>query len=275
MSSNFIDNAHNSEHIMKNNIMKDDFNWEVPVEIVPLPSKGKVYDPNSLLYNLEKIKIKAMTATEEDILSSTSLIKSGTAIDQLLKSCLVNKNIDPSELILGDRNALMISIRITGYGSDYPFNSKCEACNSLNENKIDLSDLEIKRLNIEPVQQGKNEFSLKLPVSKKTVVFKFLSEKDEKDRKVKNDFYKKMSSVKMERSVTSFLEASIISIDGITDKNKITHFVKYMPAHDSRILRNYINDNEPGIKMTQDIECKNCGHVNNVLIPINSNFFWP
>ena len=268
-------NITNNNSILKNNIMKDDFNWEVPVEAVPLPSKGKVYDPNSLLYNLETIKIKAMTASEEDILTSSSLIKEGTAIEMLIKSCLINKNINPEEMILGDRNAIMISIRITGYGSDYRFNSSCESCNTVNDVTIDLSELEIKRLDIEPVQEGKNEFMFTLPISKKVVIFKFLSQKDEKERKIKNDFYKSMSEIKIDKGITSFLDNSIISIDGITDKNKIAQFAKFMPAHHSRVLRKYIKEQEPGIKMKHKYKCKNCGYHNEVNIPINSNFFWP
>ena len=71
------------------------------------------------------------------------------------------------------------------------------------------------------------------------------------------------------------MDATIISIDGITDKNKIAHFVKNMPAWDSKSLRRYVNNNEPGIDMTHEFVCKNCGHKNNAVMPMNSEFFWP
>ena len=101
------------------NVMKDDFGMEVPVESVPLPSRGLIYPVDSSSHNRETIEIKAMTAREEDILTSRALIKKGTVITQLIKSCVVDKSINVESMISGDRNALMTAIRITGYGSDY------------------------------------------------------------------------------------------------------------------------------------------------------------
>lgn len=264
-----------AQHVMKNNIMKDDFGWTVPVETVPLPSKGVIYSPDSILFGKETLQIKAMTAQEEDILLSQALIKEGTVIIHLIKSCLIDKTVNVNDLIAGDRNALMISIRITGYGTQYPVALNCENCGKKNELDINLADLGIKRLSIEPIENGKNEFSFLLPVTKKNVVFKFLNANDERNRQAKIDFIEKHSGGMRSNNITSFLEASIISIDGIKDKNKITHFVKNMPALDSKKLRDYINDNSPGIELEQEYDCKFCSSHNKFSLPINSNFFWP
>ena len=263
------------QHVLKNNIMKDDFGWDIPVETVPLPSKGIIYNPDSVLHNKETLQIKAMTATEEDILLSPAYIKDGTAILQLIKSCLIDKRIDVSDLIIGDRNALLVSVRITGYGTNYDVTSRCGNCNESNDTVVDLSSLTISRLKIDPVEPGKNLFLYKLPVTGKSVVYKYLNAKDEKNRQRKQDFIKKHSGGKIENSVITFLEESIVSIEGITDKNKISHFIRNMPALDSRKLRNYIDDNSPGIDMLYSFECKNCQHENTVKLPVNSNFFWP
>ncbi len=99
-------------------ILKEDFNWEVPVETVPLPSLGKLYDPDSTIYMRETVDIKAMTAEEEDILTSTALIRKGETIGRLIESCVVDKSFNPDDLLIGDRNALMVAIRITGYGTN-------------------------------------------------------------------------------------------------------------------------------------------------------------
>ena len=264
-----------SEHIMKNNIMKDDFGWEVPYESVPIPSRGVIYDPDTDLYGIETLQIKAMTAHEEDILASQALIKEGSVVTNLIKSCVVNKDIDPNLMITGDRNALMVSIRITGYGPNYPYTSVCANCLEKNKNEASLDELGIKRLQIEPVEMGKNEFEFILPVTKKKVTFKFLSEKDDKDRLAASKFMMRNTEGKVKRSITSFLEYSILSIDGIRDKNKIKHFVMNMPAFDSKKLRSYIESNEPGIDMTHYYECKQCGHENKINLPITSEFFWP
>lgn len=274
MSSDFL-NTETAKHVMKSNIMKDDFGWEIPVESVPLPSRGIVYEPDSILYNKETLQIKAMTAQEEDILLSQALVKEGTVLLHLIKSCLIDKQINVSELIAGDRNALMISIRITGYGSQYPVSLKCNSCDKENDLNVDLTNLAIKRLKIEPTAPGKNEFMYTLPVTKKNVLFKYLNANDEKNRQAKVDFLEKHSMGMRSNNITSFLEESITSIDGIKDKNKISHFVKNMPARDSKMLRDFINNNSPGIDMNQEFNCKFCGHHNEYSLPINSNFFWP
>ncbi len=260
---------------MKSNVIKDDFGWEIPYETVPIPSKGVIYSPETDLYGLESVQIKAMTAKEEDILASRALIKEGSVVTHLIKSCVVNKNIDPVSMISGDRNALMVSIRITGYGPEYPYTSFCMNCNAKNKQEARLDSLAIKRLSIDPVEPGKNEFEFVLPVTKKKVTFKFLTDKDEKDREAAARFLAKHTDSKTENKITSFLEHSLLSVDGIRDKNKIKHFVMHMPAFDSKSLRQHINKNEPGIDMTHEFECSECGHLNETNLPITPEFFWP
>ena len=117
-----------NDFVQKQDVVKDKFGWEVPVEVVPLPSQGRVYPAGSPLRGRETVEIKAMTANEEDILMSPALIKQGKVLDKLMSSCLIDKSIDPQELLSGDRNALMIAIRITGYGSDYTVKTTCPNC---------------------------------------------------------------------------------------------------------------------------------------------------
>jgi hypothetical protein len=255
--------------------MKDDFNWEVPVETVPIPSQGTVYNPDSRLYKVKTIDIKAMTAKEEDILTSPALIKRGEAVDALVKSCVVNKSIDVNEMLLGDRNAIMIAIRITGYGQDYNANITCPHCNHNNKKTVDLSQLPIKFLELDPVEPGKNLFSYELPVTKKKVKFKFMTVGDEKDIEKSKENLSKHFNTDIESNVTSNLGHLITEIDGITDRNKIRHFVQYMPAFDSKSLRKFVKENEPGIKMKYDLVCDNCAGASSVLVPLSSEFFWP
>jgi len=264
-----------AQHVMKSNVMKEDFGWEVPYELVPIPSKGVIYDPNSDLYCLEEVQIKAMTAKEEDILASQALLKQGTVVTSLIKSCVANTNFNPAEMISGDRNALMISIRITGYGPEYPYTSECTNCSNKNKNVARLDELGINRLEIKPIELGKNEFEFTLPVTKKKITFKFLTDKDDKDREAAAKFASKHLKTKVTNNITSFLEYSILSIDNIRDKNKIKHFVMNMPAFDSKSIRKFINKNEPGIDMTHNFTCKDCDHENEVILPITSEFFWP
>ena len=147
------------------NVMADDFGFEVPVESVPLPSNGIVYPSESSLHGRETVDIRAMTAREEDILTSRALIKKGTVITHLIKSCLVDKTIDVDEMLVGDRNAIMTALRVTGYGSDYNAEVDCPQCSERSKQEFQLTELPIKRLEISPVADGANLFEFTLPMT--------------------------------------------------------------------------------------------------------------
>jgi|TARA_Y100000114_G_C11762394_1_gene330590 hypothetical protein len=261
--------------MMRQNIMKEDFGWEVPVEAIPLPSRGSLYNPDSVLYNRETLKIKSMTAHEEDILASPAFHKEGTVISQLIKSCLVDKSINPEDLILGDRISLMVGIRVTGYGPSYKASSSCPNCGHNNKFEADLSSLEINRLKIEPTAPGTNDFEYILPVTKKKVTFKYLTGGEERRRGIESKNKTKALGSKIENNITSYLESTITSVDGIRDRLKIKHFIKNMPAFDSKKLRAFIVENEPGINMKHSMTCQNCGTVSDISLPITTEFFWP
>jgi hypothetical protein len=264
-----------TSHMMSRNVMKEDFGWEIPVESVPIPSRGIIYSPDTVMYKKDMVKIKAMTAREEDILASQAYIKEGTVIDNLMKSCIMEQGFDSEQLILGDRNALLVAIRITGYGSDYNLNVRCNNCSEYNDIVVDLGSLEIKRLSIKPVAEGNNLFEFTLPVTKKKVQFKFSTAVDEKDKRHKKESFKKHSLGPISGDVTTALEYAIMTVDTVTDKNKIKHFVMNMPALDAKRLRDFMRKNEPGMKMESEFNCKHCAFHNEFAIPITTEFFWP
>jgi hypothetical protein len=256
------------------NVMKDDFNFEVPVESVPLPSMGVVYGTDSPLFRQETVDIKAMTAREEDILTSRALIKKGTVITHLLRSCMINKQVDPDEMLTGDRNAIMTAIRITGYGADYNVEVECPACSERSKQKFDLTTLPIKRLNVNPIAEGANLFEYVLPVSKKKVRFKFLTGADEAELGVMQERRKKQGSA-ADNLVTQRLMFAIQAVDNVTDKTKIAAFCRNMPARDSLELRRHIDLNEPGVEMKSWMDCPSCLEHAEVRLPIGASFFWP
>ena len=253
---------------------KSDFGLEIPVETIPLPSGGRVYPPHSPLHGRETVEIRAMTAREEDILTSRALLKKGTVISELIKSCLTDKSINPIDLLTGDRNALMVAIRITGYGAEYDVEVDCNECGNKAPRSFNLGELPLKRLEIAPVQDGMNLFKFTLPYSQKVVTFKFLTGRDEEEILATAEKQKKLG-LQGESSVTTNLLYSVVAIDGVEDRSKIANFVRMMPARDSLALRNYIRDNEPGITMKQDVHCPSCGHGEEVSMPIGVTFLWP
>ena len=260
--------------IQVSNVMRDDFGFEIPVESVPLPSRGVIYSEGGALYGKDTIDIKPMTAREEDILTSRAYIKNGTVLTKLLSSCVIDKSINPDTLISGDRNALLVSLRITGYGSEYDVEVECPECTAKSKQSFDLSQLAIKRLEVEPVAQGQNLFEVKLPVTKKTVRVKFLTGEDERDMMITSERRKK-SGMKVESMITDRLSRSIVSVDGITDRNKLTFFVKNLPARDSLALRRFLDKHEPGIIMKSWMNCPHCHEQSEVGLPMGAAFFWP
>jgi len=256
------------------NVMRDDFGYEIPVENVPLPSGGTVYDVDGPLYGQETIEIKAMTAKDEDILTSKALIKKGTVITQLIKNCLVNKQVDVDSMLVGDRNAIMTALRITGYGAEYTVEVDCPACGERSKQEFSLTDLPIKRLDANPVAQGANLFEFKLPMTAKKVRFKFLTGADEAEITVAMERRKKQG-MQADSLVTSRLQHSIVAIDGVNDRNKINMFIRSMPARDSLALRRHIDKAEPGVDMKSWMTCPHCLEHSEVRLPMGASFFWP
>ncbi len=255
-------------------VMRDDFGFEVPIESVPIPSRGVVYPDSSPLHNQETIDIRAMTAREEDILTSRALIKKGTVISHLLQSCIVDKRVNVNEMLTGDRNSVMVALRITGYGSDYNVEAECPACSNKSKQTFNLSELQVKPLEIDPSSQGENSFEFRLPVTKKTVRFKFLTGLDEEEILQIQERKKKTGAI-ADSLVTTRLQYAVISVEGKTDKALISNFMRNMPARDSLALRTYIDKHEPGIDMKVFMECPSCSESSEIRMPMGAGFFWP
>lgn len=247
---------------------------EVPTELVALPSAGLIYPEGTALHGREHITIKTMTAKEEDILTSRALIKQGTVITELIRSCILDKSIDVSEMIAGDRNALMVALRITGYGAEYPAHVECGSCGHQFENSFNLGQLPLKRLKIAPVEKGQNVFPFKLPVSGVTVYFKFLTGKDQEEIDRIQEKMKKLGSLQ-DSVVTTRLKYAIVRVGEESNKAKIAKFVEKMRAGDSKALRRYMDEHEPGIIMRQEMNCPACGNEEEVGMPLGPQFFWP
>jgi len=62
--------------------------------------------------------IREMTATEEGFLASQKMLKSGEAFEKILRNCVVEKDLDLDNLLVGDRYYLMLAIRRLTYGDE-------------------------------------------------------------------------------------------------------------------------------------------------------------
>ena len=239
---------------------------QFPTEEVTLPSKGLLYPKESPL-NKGVIEMKYMTAREEDILTNTNLIENGTVIDKLLQSLIITP-IDYNELLLGDKNAVLIASRILGYGKDYEFDYKGE------NQKIDLTEVEDKSIDDSLIKEGKNNFHFTLPTSKVDITFKLLTHGDEKAIANELKGLKRINK-NVAAELSTRMKYIITSINGDSEKKTIREFVdNQLLAIDARALRNYVVEIQPDINLTFEYEDRN-GDFVKVPIPINLNFFWP
>jgi hypothetical protein len=237
--------------------------FSMPTEIVELPSKGLIY-PDSSPLSKGEVEMKYMTAREEDILTNQNYISKGTVLDELIKSLIVS-DVKYEDLIVGDKNALLVASRILGYGKDYTFMWGGE------EHTVDLSTLDNKPLNENLFKKGINEFDFTLPASKIDITFKLLTGADEK--KINNELegLKKLSKNTLPELSTR-LKYIITSVNGNRETKDIRQFVDtQLLARDSRALREYIKEVQPDVDLTffPDNSDKK------ISIPVGISFFWP
>lgn len=247
---------------------------DIPVESVNLPSQGVIYPLGHPLNNEKQVEIKCMTAKEEDLLTSRALIKNGTVLTQLLRSCLLNKAIDPDDLLLGDRNAILIAIRVTGYGPAYNVKLDCPKCGEPCEHEFNLTGLKLKPLTAKPSAENTNLFDFILPISGQKVQVRLLSSRDHGEISKTAEARRKLKQ-QVDNNVTGRLFSAIVSINGETDRTKIASMVNNMRAADSRALRKFVDEIEPGVEMKQPFVCTSCSEESEVSIPIGMSFFWP
>jgi hypothetical protein len=237
-------------------------NLKFPTETIELPSKGLLYPEESPLSS-GKIEMKYMTAKHEDILTNQSYIQKGIVLDKLLEALIVDK-INVKDLLVGDKNALLIACRILGYGKDYNFTYNKEEYN------IDLSLLENKEFDESQITKGVNSFNYTLPNSGTEITYKLLNGWDDYNIEKEIEGLKKLNK-NITYDLSTRLKYIITSVNGDSDKKTIRDFVdNYLLAKDSRALREHIKNHQP------DVDLKfttNSGEE--ATIPINLNFFWP
>ena len=231
---------------------------EVPYDVIPLPSKGKLYPGKN-----PTIEVEYLTAMDENILTSPNLLQTGKFVDVLLK-----RKIRPGQV--GDRNAIIIWLRATGYGEKYPVSIQTPEGEEF-DSEVDLTKLKQKEIGAEPDANGFFDFTL--PQSKKKIKFRLLTAKDEDDLQKREDAQRKRKSEVLD-TLTHKLGTHIMSIDGRTDKEWIHNFVRVMPARDSLELRKYINKIEPGVDLAITVEGPGGDPVDSFLV-LGPDFFWP
>jgi len=250
-------------------------NFDFPTEIIDLPSKGKCY-PESNPLSKGSVEIKYMTAREEDILASQNLIRKGVVLDKLFESIVVDKDVNVNDILIGDKNAILVATRVLGYGPEYKVEVTDPSTLELQKVSIDLSKLQTKEIDFD-LLNTENKYEFELPQSKKKIVFRLLTHKDELDVNAEIQALQRLQKGdSVSQDISTRLRYMILEVDGNTDKGFINNFVRNsLLARDSRALRNYVQEITPDLDLTFNFVSELTGEEEALDIPFGAGFFYP
>ena len=252
----------------------DLFAFVNPTEFVELPSKGLFYPEGHPLHNEKVIEIKHMTAKEEDILTSEALLSNELAIDRLLESVIINKDIKVDDLLLGDKSAILIATRVTGFGPYYEVTATCGTCTEKSNQVFNLDDIEPVKIDLPDgvENEGEGVFSFDLPVSKVRIYVRLLTSKDEKS--IADSIISKNNKT-IQNPITGLIKGIVVQANEHTDKDMLHKFVEAMPLPDLKLLRKTYEKIKPDLDLNMDYACPHCGSEEKVGMPMTAAFFWP
>jgi hypothetical protein len=150
---------------------KGDYNPEAAFDVIPLPSKGEAYPDK-----IAKASVAYLTAYDENMIVSPNLYRDNLIIDYILQEKLLSKEIEPMDLLEGDREAIILFLRASGYGNEYPITATDDESGTEFETIVDLSKLKYKEFKLKGDSHGWFDFTL--PVSKSVVKFRFPTHRD-------------------------------------------------------------------------------------------------
>ena len=255
----------------ENTSVSNELHYVIPTEFVDLPTKGLFYPEGHPLHKKEEIEIRLMTAKEEDLLVNKSLLKKGVALDRMLQSLIVNPRIKLDDLYIGDKNAIIVTARVSAYGADYGVSVTCPNCTSVQKYQFNLEDNNLNYADQEKedaILTENGTYIITLPKTKAKVEVRLLVSRDEKKffgtKKKRDDF-----------TITDQFKAYIIAINDVSDQNLVSQFIDVMPAFDSKYLRQTYSKIVPNVDLTQHYECSNCEYEQDMEVPFTVEFFWP
>jgi hypothetical protein len=249
--------------------------YDFPTEVLDLPSKGLVYPKEHPLAK-GTIEIKYMTAKEEDILASQNLIKKGIVLDKLFESIIAEKGVNPNDIFIGDKNAILLATRVLGYGPDYRVEITDPFTLERQEVIIDLSTVKTKEVD-DTILNRENRYKFKLPKSGKEIEFKLLTHGDETEITKEIQALERIGKGNTTTSdVTTRLRYMILSVDGNSDRGFINKWVvNGFLALDTKVFRKYVREISPDMDLKFEFTSAITGETEALDIPFGINFFYP
>jgi len=248
--------------------------YDFPTEVISLPSQGKGYPEDNPL-SKGTVEIKYMTAREEEILSSQNLIRKGVVLDKLFESIIVDKDVNIDDILIGDKNAIMLATRILGYGPEYTVQIQ-DDLGEVHETSVDLSKGQTSERDLEKLNpENKYQFTTSTGV---VLEYKLLTHGDERkidaDVKALERLNKKGEGRSSE--LTTRYRYMITSVDGKDDTQSITKFINNsFLTRDTRAFREQVRKHQPDVNLEFEWENPTTGDTEVKPIPMGVGFFWP
>lgn len=238
-------------------------------DVVELPSKGIFY-----AHKKGEVVIELMTALDENILTSPNLIRNNTQFDVLLRQKIKDPDFNVDELLRGDKDTLLLFLRCTSYGTEFPVTVFDPFTSESFETTVDLSRITAKELDDEYQPEEDGMFSFTLPKSGKKVRFRLLTEKEETTLARTIDAKaKRMGGIA--HTVTDRLKAQLVEFDGITERMRIALAVDRMLVKDSYELRLFMHEVEPGLDTNYEFVSPTTGETFHQQITFGIRLFYP
>jgi len=248
-----------------NEIIAGQENFSLPHDMVILPSNGKFYKNKK-----KSVKVGYLTAADENLLGSVgSRINGEQLILRLVRSKLYEPELNPSEMLEGDIEAILIFLRNTSFGSEYNFNLTDPETGNKFEKSVLLDELTLKKPEVEPDDNG--YYLTKLPKCGAEVKLKPLLYGETLDLDRMAEEY---PSGMIAPKATWRLAKQIVELNGSTDKGEIAKFIEQMPIMDSKYISNFIKNNEPRIDLNREVTAPS-GKKVMVRIAFGAEFFRP
>jgi hypothetical protein len=246
--------------------------YDFPTEVISLPSEGKAYPEGHPLSN-GTVEIKLMTAREEDILSSQNLIKKGIVLEKLFESVMIDPKL-ADEMLVGDKNAVLIVSRMLAYGPEYVVEMTDPYSGLKQKQSIDLSELKPKEIDYSQLNP-QNRYTFTTP-SGRVIEFKLLTHKDEKDITAEIQAMQRLTKSETSLDLTTRLKKMITGIDGNTDRGTINRYVDtQMLARDTKAFRDNLRKISPDLDLKFNFVSESTGEVEALDIPFGVDFFYP
>ena len=171
-------------------------------DVISLPSNGECYESK-----IGRVPVSYLTAYDENIITSPNLYRDGLVIDYLLKNKIVNKDINVEDLVSGDVDAIVLFLRATSYGVEFPVSVQDPETGEDIETTVDLSKIKTKEFKLKGDENG--HFSYTLPKSGVEVKFKYLTRREENDlrllSRIENEGMKALDLADASKTIATIL----------------------------------------------------------------------